>query len=140
MKKMPLSACLVAIILSAGATVLPVTPVFAQSGSRICGYSTAKSPSGPLGFLTEVRQAETSYSLICDGVVRDAKEKIDRDPTLKNLTWVKHYKETCEAVGTLFVSSNSPQDMCDKMQNNEDYMVQKNSDNTTRYDRLSDQR
>lgn len=140
MKKFSIGVFLAAIALTAGTTVVPVTPAFAQSGSRICGYSTAKSPSGPLGFLTEVRQAETSYSLICDGVVKNAWDKIQRDPTLKNLTWVKHYKETCESVGTLFVSSNSPQDMCDMMQNNEDYMVQKNADNKTRYDRLTDQR
>ena len=140
MNKISLSAGLVATVLAAGSTILPIAPVFAQSGSRICGYSAARSTSGRIGFVTEVRQQETSYSLICDGVVRDARDKIDRDPSLKKLTWVKHYKETCESVGILFQSSNSPQDMCDMMQNNEDYMVQKIDKTLTIYDRLTDQR
>jgi hypothetical protein len=134
-----LPACLIAGAIFAGSMVVPTSPALAQSGSRICGLSTTAMPGIPaLGFLTERRQRDTAYRTLCDATIRNAREKINRDPRMKNLQWTEHRKETCESVGKLFQSSNSPQDMCDKMRANEDYMIQKLTNNTTVYDRLTD--
>lgn len=54
---------------------------------------------------------------------------------MKQLKWTKRYKETCESVGGMFMSGNSPQDMCDKMEANQPYQVVKtNSSNSTTYE------
>lgn len=133
MKKFGITTLTAAIALSGGLTVLPASPAFAQSGSRICGY-TAKTPTGALGLVFEARQDDAGYSMICDKAVETVWKKIQSNPQLKQLTWTKQYKATCESVGGMFMSSNSPQDMCDKMEANESYQVTKSaSTNSTTY-------
>jgi hypothetical protein len=133
MKKISITTLAAAVALSGGLTVLPTAPAFAQSGSRLCGF-TAPTPAGTLGLLFEARQDDAAYSYICDQAVAKMQRTINTTPQLKSLTWTKHYKETCESVGGAFMSSNSPQDMCDKMEANQGYQVTKtNSSNSTAY-------
>lgn len=134
LKKIGITTLAAAIALSGGLTVLPASPAFAQSGSRLCGYS-AYMPKGVIGILFEARQDDASYSLQCDEAVKSAWSKIQANAQLKKLTWTKHYKETCESVGGMFVSSNSPVDMCDKMEAGQGYQVTMSvPTNTTTYE------
>lgn len=135
MKKFGTAALAAAVALTGSMTVLPASPAFAQSGSRMCGYS-ANTPSGALGLLFEARQDDAGYSYKCDQAVSKIWRDIQSNAQLKQLTWTKHYKETCESVGGQFMSGNSPQDMCDKMEANQGYKVTKtNASNSTTYEK-----
>lgn len=136
MKKITLPFCVAAAGLFTGSMVAPTTPALAQPGSRICGLTTTEMPNTPaFGFLTERRQKDTAYSGLCEATLRNARKEINRSPIYKALKWTEHRKDTCESVGELFKSSDSPLDMCDKMRANEDYWVQKMPNNTTTYTR-----
>ncbi len=104
---------------------LPAAPAYAQSGSRLCGYSAPGQSGSYIGILYEARQNDASYSQQCEEAISKSWSKIQSDANLKALTWTKHSKETCESVGTKFQSSNSPQDMCDKMEAKVGYLVKK---------------
>lgn len=135
MKKIGITTLAAAMALSGGLTVLPATPAFAQAGSRLCGY-TAATPSGAIGILYEARQDDASYSYQCDEVVKRVLADIQHNKQLNKLTWKKQYKETCESVGAMFVSSNSPADMCENMEAGRPYQVTKtNATNSTAYDK-----
>lgn len=139
MKKITLPVFVVAVVLSAGSMVAPATPALAQSGSRLCGKTTTQMPGIPaFGYLTEVRQKDTAYKSLCAAAIRTARDAIKKNPQWKNLKWTKHHTETCESVGKLFQSSNSPEDMCDMMRANEDYEIYKTTGNRTIYDRLTE--
>jgi hypothetical protein len=104
---------------------LPAAPAYAQSGSRLCGYSAPGASGSYIGLLYEARQKDASYGKQCDQAISKIWSKIQSDPQLKALTWTKHRKETCESVGSKFQSSNSPQDMCEKMEAKQPYLVKK---------------
>jgi len=128
-----MSGIIAAAVLSASLSVVTAGPAMAQSGSRLCGWS-APSPTGYIGILYEARQKDATYTKKCNTAIDDIYGKIQSNPQLKNLTWTKHNKATCESVGGNFMSSNSPQDMCQKMSANNAYQVVKtNASNTTVY-------
>ena len=104
---------------------LPAAPAYAQSGSRLCGYSAPGQSGSYVGLLYEARQNDASYSKQCDEAVSKSWSKIQANPDLKAMTWTKHYKATCESVGSYFQSTNSPQDMCEKMEAKQGYLVKK---------------
>ncbi len=127
------SGALAAAVLAGALSVVTAGPAMAQSGSRLCGWS-APTPTGYVGILYEARQKDSSYSKQCSEAISQINSTIQGDPQLKSLTWTKHEKATCEDVGGHFVSSDSPQDMCDKMEAKQAYQVVKtNSSNTTTY-------
>lgn len=127
------SGAVASAVLGAMVSVVPATPAMAQSGSRLCGWS-APTPTGYIGILYEARQDDASYSQQCDEAVDEINSEIKSNPNLKSLTWTKHYKATCESVGEKFMSSNSPKDMCDKMEAKKGYQVVKTtSTNSTTY-------
>ena len=127
------SGALAAAVLAGALSVVTAGPAMAQSGSRLCGWS-APTPTGYVGILYEARQNDATYNMQCDGAISKIQAKIKKDPQLKSLTWTKHEKATCESVGGFFMSSNSPQDMCDKMEADHAYQVVKtNSSNSTTY-------
>lgn len=103
----------------------PATPAYAQSGSRLCGYSAPGQSGSYIGLLYEARTADASYTTQCDEAISKIWSSIQRDPQLKALAWIKHRKETCEDVGVKFQSANSPKDMCDKMEAKAAYLVKK---------------
>jgi hypothetical protein len=104
---------------------LPAAPAYAQSGSRLCGYSAPGQSGSYIGLVYEARQKDASYSKQCDEAISKIWSKIQSDPQLKAMTWTKHSKATCESVGANFQSANSPQDMCDKMEAKQPYLVKK---------------
>lgn len=104
---------------------LPAAPAYAQSGSRLCGYSAPGQSGSYIGLLYEARQKDASYSQQCDEAISKIWSKIQSDPQLKALTWKKHTKAKCEEVGVNFQSSSSPQDMCEKMDAKQPYLVKK---------------
>jgi hypothetical protein len=104
---------------------LPAAPALAQSGSRLCGYSAPGASGSYVGLLYEARQNDASYSKQCDEAVSKSWSKIQSDPQLKAMTWTKHYKATCESVGANFESTDSPKDMCSKMEAKKGYLVKK---------------
>lgn len=133
MKKVGIPTLAIATVLYSGAIVLPTAPAFAQPGSRLCGY-TANTTATAYGFLYEVRQASASYKSDCDSAMHDISKAIKGNEQLKNLNWQTHNEDTCEEVGGLFLSQNSPQDMCDKMEANQHYSVTRvKSTNSTTY-------
>jgi len=131
-----MSGVIAAAVLSASLSVVTAGPAMAQSGSRLCGY-TAPTPTGYIGILYEARQKDAAYTQACSQAISSINYKISRTSELKSLNWTKHEKATCESVGKYFMSSNSPQDMCDKMQAKLSYQVVKtNATNSTVYTKL----
>lgn len=128
-----MSGVIAAAVLSASLSVVTAGPAMAQSGSRLCGWS-APTPTGYVGILYEARQKDASYGKQCSEAISSINSTIQGDAQLKNLTWTKHEKATCESVGSHFMSSNSQQDMCEKMEAKQPYQVVKtNASNTTTY-------
>ncbi len=97
-----------ALVLSS-ATLLPAAPAIAQSGSRICGY-TSTNDEGNIGFVYEARTTSNTYGKDC----REANDafwtKIQADPALKRLQWIRREKISCEDAGALFKSKTHPND------------------------------
>jgi hypothetical protein len=110
---------------------------FAQSGSRLCGW-TAMVPNGQVvGLLYEARDKDASYHKQCDEAISKMKSGIDKDPTLKQLQWTEVKRATCESVGKYFTSTAKPSaDMCDYMGAKSGYKVVKESAANTTYTKL----
>lgn len=135
MKKIGIISLAAAVALTGSMTVLPTSPAYGQSGSRMCGW-TANTPSGVLGLLYEARDNDASYGKQCDEAISKMWDSIQKNPQLKALSWTKRRKETCESVGGAFMSANSPQDMCDMMEAKVGYKVTKNkASNSTTYEK-----
>ncbi|MFN3314149.1 MAG: hypothetical protein ACK46Q_11875 [Hyphomonas sp.] len=131
-----MSGVIAAAVISASLSVVTAGPAMAQSGSRLCGWS-APTPTGYIGILYEARQKDASYTKQCNEAIDKINATIQGNPQLKALTWTKHNKATCESVGNSFMSSNSQQDMCEKMTAKEPYQVVKtNATNTTTYTKM----
>lgn len=119
-------------VLSAAAVVAStfvISSAFAQSGSRLCGW-TANDPAGnTLGIFDEVRKKDASYKKQCDQAITEMKKHIDGDPKLSKLQWAKVNNDTCESVGGKFTSKTNPSnDMCDYMEAKHPYSVMKLKD------------
>ncbi len=131
----------------AAATLLASNAAFAQSGSRLCGWTadlTTQVPDpadktktvtkvvGKVGVLYEARTKDKSMNKQCDEAKSDMKKKIDADPTNSSLNWTEITKKTCEDVGKDFTSSSHTNvDMCDYMQAKEPFKVTKKPDQNT---------
>ena len=113
------------------------TVAFAQSGSRLCGW-TAMVPNGQvIGLLYEARSADASYHKQCDDVIKQMKSAIDKDPTMSKLQWNEVKRATCESVGKYFTSTAKPsEDMCDSMEAKKGYKVVKESAANTTFTKL----
>ena len=98
---------------------LPAAPAFAQSGSRLCGYSAPLPNEGRIGLLFEARQNDASYSRECSEAIDSIWNTIKADPQLKNFTWTRHEKEKCEDVSNHFAVA----DMCDQMEAKAGYLA-----------------
>lgn len=120
------------IAITGGLVVLPATPAYAQSYSRICGY-TATTSTGAVGLVYEARTEDNSYTKQCDDALTSIWSTIQKDASLKQLKWTKHYKNKCEDVGALFVTSKVGSDICDPMEAKQHYKITKttSSDSTT---------
>lgn len=114
MKNITATTLAVAIALSGGLTLLPASPAFAQSNSKLCGY-TAVTPTGTIGLLYEGYTPNSSYMKQCDLAVARIWKKIQNDPQLSQLTWTKQYNKRCEEVGVNFVTAQTNSDICDMM-------------------------
>ena len=131
------------------ATAVALVPAHAQSGSRLCGYIKKTDDGGYVGYLFEAREAESDYQDDCYLAAESSYEKATgnswggdvwltvRDchdlPQSKD-GWNRHCGSTCEDVGEHFESSNSPKDMCDKMEADHHYkVVFDKASNTTSY-------
>ncbi len=133
MNKFGIVSLVAAVALAGGMTVLPASPAFAQSGSRICGW-TAATPTGATGLLYEIRVDASNSTETCSKVIDAFWSKIQSDSKLKALTWVKQNRAPCENAGSQFLSANSPQDMCVPMQAQTAYIVTKTTaSNSTTY-------
>lgn len=133
MNKFGIVSLVAAVALAGGMTVLPASPAFAQSGSRICGW-TAATPTGATGLLYEIRVDASNSTETCSIVIDAFWSKIQSDSKLKALTWVKQNRAQCENAGSQFLSANSPQDMCNPMQAQTVYIVTKTTaSNSTTY-------
>ena len=134
-KSLPILALLVT-------TLLGPIAAHAQSGSRLCGWTSKVEKDGKalqvLGMLYEARQKDASYDKQCDEAIDEMKKGIDKDPKLSTLSWQKVHKDTCESVGKDFASkTNSNTDMCDYMEAKKPYNVIKdNTKDTTSYTKL----
>ena len=123
-------------------TLLGPITAHAQSGSRLCGWTSKVENSGKtvqvLGMLYEARQKDASYNKQCDEAIDEMKKGIDKDPKLSKLSWQKVHKDTCESVGKDFVSKTNPNtDMCDYMEAKKAYNVIKdNMKDATTYTKL----
>jgi hypothetical protein len=118
-------------------SLIAPSTVFAQSGSRLCGW-TATMPAGTslsgttlplggkIGLLYEARQNDSSYSKQCDTVIDEFNSAIKKDPVMSTFTWKKIHKDTCESVGDEFTSTaQTKHDMCDNMEAKKAYSVVK---------------
>ena len=131
----------------AAAVIAPVgmttsTPAVAQSGSRLCGWTTEVPEKGvAIGILYEVRTADKTDGKQCNAVIDKAQKKIADDPTLSKMSWTKVSKATCESVGEKFKSTAQGNvDMCDYMEAKKPYMVKKSTaadrSSTTSYEKV----
>lgn len=107
-----------------GSVALPVTPAYAQSGSRICGY-VATTSTGMIGLLYEARTEDSDYDKQCSDANTSFGTKIQQDPQLKQLTWSRYVKVTCETAGQNFVTATVNSDICEQMLQREHYKVTK---------------
>jgi hypothetical protein len=139
---------------ASGLTVatLPNGTARAQSGSRLCGWIKT-TDTGKIGYLYEAREASSSYDTDCNDAAAEIADKyvqhglagptIPYSPDCKTLKtptngFNRHCESTCEDVGENFESSNSPKDMCDKMEANVPYEVTfDKASNTTKYKKIS---
>jgi hypothetical protein len=102
---------------------------FAQSGSRLCGWTATDPIGNTVGVFDEVRQKDASVKKQCDMAISDMKKAIDKDPNLSKLQWAKVHEDTCESVGGKFTSKTNPSaDMCDYMEAKHGYKVMKMKD------------
>lgn len=100
-----------ALILS-GSALVPAAPAIAQSGSRICGY-TSTNDEGNIGFVYEARTTSNTYGKDCRDATDAFWAKIQADPALKRLQWIRREKISCEDAGALFKSTSHPnEDLC----------------------------
>jgi hypothetical protein len=121
--------------LVAAAMFVPVgitlpTLAVAQSGSRLCGWTTEIPAKGvAIGLLYEARTKDTSYKKQCSEVIEKMQKEIEKDATLSAMTWTKVDKATCESVGTKFIDSkdHKSNDMCDYMGAKTPFKVQKST-------------
>ena len=136
MKKLFVSSLSAAVALTASVIVLPASPANAQAGSRICGY-TIITPDGVVGYVYEGRTTDSTYKTECSKAILETQSKAASDPQIiRGLPGVSHKFSICEYVGALFMSANSPQDMCLKMEVNSTYKVTKNkASNSTTYEK-----
>lgn len=136
--------------------VLPAEHAHAQPGSRLCGYIMKGSDGGFTGYLYEAREASINYDKDCafnaDAMYGKYIEKgyiasFDLPGTRigadchqlpsSHGDWHRHCQSTCEDVGQNFQSSNSPKDMCDKMEADKNYEVVFDPvSNTTTYKKI----
>jgi len=136
-----IAAAIASAVLAPVAITTP-TPALAQSGSRLCGWTTDVPAKGmAMGILYEVRTADKSDGKQCSTVIDKVQKKIAADPTLSQLTWTKVEKATCESVGEKFKSTDHTNgDMCDYMQAKTPYTVTKSTkadkSSTTSYDKV----
>ncbi len=136
MKKWGITSLAAAFVLTGGMTVLPASPAYAQQGARICGW-TAVTSTGVVGFLYEGNPSDQSFRQQCSDVITSFWSKIQSDPSLKSLPWVKKERLECEMVGPQFLSANSRQDMCDQMAQKAAYRVTKTTaSNSTVYTKI----
>ena len=98
-------------------------PALAQSGSRICGYLAKKEK---IAISYEARKKEAFYSRTCKSAMNEIKDKINKDPKLKNLKWTSTHKATCESVGSFLVKKGENTDICQKMKANCAYIITTN--------------
>jgi hypothetical protein len=133
-RKHPMKTSMAAILTGVVLATSFATPAFAQSGSRLCGWWAA-TPGGSIGLLYEARYKNISYTEECDIVIDKINEQIKANPDLSKLTWNRVYKDTCESIGSNFVSAGNPNnDMCDYMTAKKPYEVkQSTKNNTTTY-------
>ncbi len=138
MKKTSIVQISSAIALVAATLVAPNT-AFAQSGSRLCGWTADLKSStgaviGKIGMLYEARTKDSSYTRQCNEAKSKMKDGIDSKEETKSLTWTEINKKTCEEVGAAFTSTDHTNgDMCDYMDAKQPYKVTKkpNSENIT---------
>ena len=117
------------------ALLLAAPMAYAQSGSRLCGWTADLPPGavlgtstlpagGKMGILYEARDDDASYHKQCDDVISKVKSSIDGDADLKGFPWTKVKRATCESVGSAFVSTANPNvDMCQYMGAKKAYTV-----------------
>ena len=150
--------CGTAVVALAGVAflTLPGGDAHAQSGSRLCGYIMKGDDGGYTGYLYEAREADVDFEDDCGSAAGDlyskyidssvnpnAESSVMHDDTdchdlpSSHGAWHRHCENTCEDVGVNFQSSNSPKDMCDKMEAHQKYkVVFDKASNTTSYKKL----
>jgi hypothetical protein len=128
--------CVSVLSLLAAVLVAP-TAAYAQSGSRLCGW-TAQTPNGQvIGLLYEVRTADVNHDMQCNKAISEFKDSINKDAKLSKMSWTKVEKATCESIGSHFKSTSKPSDdMCDYMGASDPYQVVKESAANTVYTKL----
>jgi hypothetical protein len=136
-----LAAVVAAIFLAPVGVITPV-PALAQSGSRLCGWTSEGPAKGQAtGLLLEARTGDDDYHRQCSDFIESAQKKIAADGALSPLQWRKVERAACDSVGHLFQSTAHPnEDMCDYMWSKTPYKVQRSiqADKTsaTTYDKL----
>lgn len=119
-----------------GSVALPVTPAFAQSGSRICGY-VATTSTTTIGLLYEIRINDNDSGKQCSDAQAAFWTTIQKDAQLNKLSWTKWTKAACEDIGAKFQSSTVHSDICDPMDWKAFYKVTKTaSTNVTIFEKL----
>jgi len=104
-------------------------PAYAQSGSRLCGWTATNSNGDTIGLLYEAKTSESSYSKQCDEAISSGETTFKKDPNLSKLQWTKIHKEQCDTLGKQFTStSHTMADMCDYMAEKHQYNVQRLKD------------
>ncbi len=125
------------------------TQAYAQSGSRLCGW-TSISKDFKIGLLYEARTSYSTYTRECNEVIDEMKKAIEGDKTLNAMSWDKISKQTCETVGTSFlevkmkikgrkvmvVPSGVNKDICENMKARKPYKVTKSGDASIVYERI----
>jgi hypothetical protein len=118
--------CLSTITLAALLLAAPIA--YAESGTRLCGFSTdmpagtvldgnTLKAGGKMGIFYEVNK-DNAIREVCDKAINGIKAKIQADATLSSFQWKTHKRDECEWPGVDFVSdANTKTDMCEYMQN-----------------------
>jgi hypothetical protein len=135
-------AAVVAAVLLAPVGIIAPVPALAQSGSRLCGWTSEGPAKGQAtALLLEVRTGDDDYHRQCSDFIESAQKKIAADGALSRLQWRKVERAACDSVGQAFRSTAQPdEDMCAYMWSKTPYKVQRSmlADKTTAttYDKL----
>ena len=94
--------------------IFVASPADASQGQHLCGLTAPTKEGGYVGLLY-LETDSNAISCASGDAIKDYRKLIANDRILAEYRWTEHKIGSCEEVGILFRSTNSPLNMCTMM-------------------------